>query len=315
MKRIVCCLIVCILFCSLCSYSVSEKVINSVEVLVKGYYFTLLPNNTPLVDFENEIEVWFQICTSIPINNRIEKLEINAVDESETCYRLDMLPTPVPNNLNYTYCRLFIPEQSTDCAFSYLNELAFSYEMVLYDEVTQKTTSTNGTAINSQKWFALPKESLFSMDVYDVVVFQASSEDAVLYSSSEMKEYMEQHPGGQIYWTDYKAKLTKDSDYSFLGAQFLSLSPSACLLKNGIDYEFAYEKTYSDCIDNGEKLFDFWGLIYVQESETIREMIRTLNLFAMFSPEYAGNVDISDAGDRIDSPKKWLKINFCFQSN
>ena len=62
-------------------------------------------------------------------------------------------------------------------------------------------------------------------------------------------------------------------------------------------------------LENGKKEISFSGVIYVAPGTSIVETIHNLQMVALYSPEYAGHIDVSDAGDRVDGPKVAVTID------
>lgn len=261
---------------------------------------------------QEQIMLWlrFRIVPSHR-NVTIDSFKVMMNTASEKAL-LQELPIPVPNKLGYYYqgMSIGVSNNDNDAITAMLRETTFQCEItargikgscgfdykcdVFSKNVQHETFKNNGD---------------FLITVNQCVYHPIEFKQYFYLSYPGLEEYTQKNQGCSYYSIEFVGTASKKSPYFVLGIEYISKSSNVFLLRHGeIDGESSLAD-HSDMIDNGEKQISIVGVLCINEGSSIEQDIKNARIIALYSPEYAGHLDISDAGDRFDGPKVYVDVN------
>lgn len=147
-------------------------------------------------------------------------------------------------------------------------------------------------------------------NAYEIVVCKYEYEEIDVsnrYPDAKLRMYLDTHPDIKSYRIKLYGRESRKLPYRVIGGvEFYSLSPYLFLERDGgVGGVSTSERlnAYDLMEDETGKEITFEGILLANDTESIRESIQNAEMVVIYSTEYAGTFDTSDAGDRFDGPR------------
>ena len=270
---------------------------------------------------DDSTSVWLRFI----INTNFQSLSIENIELSYTGPNadkidyLEMLSVPDPDLYGYYYGYINLKGHiDCDVLCALIHDGIFSAELYLKNTETEtfKTQFCN-IVTNNAVMDSPADERAFELTIKSYEYQELTNPDVYFRSYPGLEEYLKQHPADKcyqiiLYGTEQRAEPYK----AILGLEFYSLSDDLFLQRYGSYWGEAIS-CYSDAYDllyETQKGVRFDGVLCAKNPDTIQERLQNAEMYVVFSTEYSGTFDLSDAGDRFDGPRLSSPITFAGRS-
>ena len=249
MKRLI---IIALLFSFALNAKGALQEASSREITIELHSFTF---NAFTAENSQLLEIWFRFQIDPFSTENIETFDVwmNCNDQEML---MQELPLPVPNPFGYIYKRLIIPSCIVP-SFSiedYILSNRFNYRIVFLDPWTKEDTTMGGSiSTENARLDTFQKQGDYAIKVKTCIYDKLEHASNYYSSFPELKDYVNQHPGGDFFDLFFTGEAFKNSAYCVLGVEFSSENENCFLLRRGLNEATSTHFDYADMLENGKK--------------------------------------------------------------